>query len=63
MRDRLDDGVPIERVGHSPATVARFSEFFIAKGWLCVLCGEFFMPHSHLERHFDREHLRYSETV
>lgn len=63
MRVRLDDGVPIERASHSPAIVHRYSRWYAAKGWMCVLCCEFFREHTGLERHFDRDHLRYSETV
>lgn len=58
----LDDGVPIERVTHSPAIVYRYSRFFAAKGWMCVLCCKFFRQHTALEAHFDKAHLRYAAT-
>lgn len=61
MMNRLDDGVPLDRVSHSRAIVHRYSHFFIAKGWLCVLCCDFFRTHGALSAHFDREHLRYAD--
>lgn len=61
MSRGIDDGPPLGWASHNRELIRRYSQFFFAKGWLCVLCGEFFQPHGALERHFDKEHLRYTD--